>query len=116
MLNKLKLSNDTYDLLKYIALVALPALASLYFGLSKVWGLPYGEEIVGTIVLIDTFLGELLRISSTNYEGDGELEILHSSDEPDTDVYRLVLNHSISELSNKDSIMFKVGAKKAYEE
>ena len=61
------LDNKTYDLLKWIALVALPALGSLYFGLAKIWGLPFGEEIVGTITVIDTFLGALLKISTDNY-------------------------------------------------
>lgn len=61
------LDNKTYDILKWIALIALPALGALYFGLAKIWGLPYGEEIVGTITVIDTFLGALLGISTNNY-------------------------------------------------
>lgn len=61
------LSNKTYDILKWIAQIALPALGALYFGLSKIWGLPYGEEIVGTITIVDTFLGALLGISTANY-------------------------------------------------
>lgn len=61
------LDNKTYDILKYIAQVVLPALGTLYFGLAKLWGLPYGEEIVGTITVIDTFLGTLLRISTNQY-------------------------------------------------
>lgn len=61
------LDNKTYDILKWIALIALPALGALYFGLAKIWGLPYGEEIVGTISVIDTFLGALLGISTNNY-------------------------------------------------
>lgn len=62
-----KLTNEMYDTLKYIALIVLPALATLYFGLSKIWGLPYGEEIVGTIACIDTFMGALLQISTDKY-------------------------------------------------
>ena len=45
----------------------LPALATLYFAVAKIWGLPYGEEIVGTITAVDTFLGVLLGISTANY-------------------------------------------------
>lgn len=60
-------NNKVYDILKYVALVFLPALGTLYFGLSKIWGLPYGEEIVGTITVIDTFLGTLIGISSAKY-------------------------------------------------
>ena len=66
------LNNKVYDVLKWIALVALPALGSLYFGLSKIWGFPYGEEIVGTITVVDTFLGALLGISTIQYNGGKE--------------------------------------------
>lgn len=59
--------NSTYDVLKYIAQVVLPALGTLYFALSGIWGLPYGEQIVGTISAIDAFLGVLLKISSDKY-------------------------------------------------
>lgn len=72
----MKLSNKTYDILKYIAQYVLPALGALYFGLAKIWGLPYGTEIVGTIALVDTFLGTLLGLSTKNYnkslEGEGK--------------------------------------------
>lgn len=63
----MKLSNKVYDILKWIALILLPAAGALYFGLSQIWGLPYGEEIVGTISIIDTFLGALLGVSTMNY-------------------------------------------------
>lgn len=70
------MKNSVYDALKYIAQIVLPALATLYFALSKIWGLPYGEEIVGTISAIDVFLGALLGISTMNYnkslEGEGK--------------------------------------------
>lgn len=65
------LKNKVYDILKWIALVVLPAIATLYFALAGIWHLPYGEEIVGTIMAIDTFLGALLGISSVNYAKKG---------------------------------------------
>lgn len=69
----MKLSNDTYDKLKWIAQYFLPALGTLYFALAGVWSLPYGEQIVGTITAIDTFLGVLLGISTAQYnKGDME--------------------------------------------
>lgn len=69
----MKISNKTYDILKYIAQYVLPALGTLYFALSTIWGLPYGEQIVGTITAIDAFLGALLGISTYNYK-NGEQE------------------------------------------
>lgn len=63
----MKLTNKAYDMLKYIALILLPALGTLYFALAKIWGFPYAAEIVGTISAIDAFLGALLKISTDNY-------------------------------------------------
>lgn len=63
----MKLNNKTYDVLKWIAQILLPALGTLYFALSKVWGLPYDTEVVGTITAIDAFLGAVLGISTSQY-------------------------------------------------
>ena len=63
----MKMSNKVYDILKFIAQIVLPALGTLYFTLSQIWGLPYGEQIVGTITAIDTFLGALLKLSTSAY-------------------------------------------------
>ncbi len=65
------MSNRTYDLLKWIAQLLLPALGTLYFALAGIWGFPYGEEIVGTITAIDTFLGVILGISTAQYKKTG---------------------------------------------
>lgn len=66
------MNNKTYDILKYIAQIVLPSLGTLYFALSQIWKLPYGEEIVGTITAVDAFLGALLKLSSTNYYKKGD--------------------------------------------
>ena len=63
----MKLSNKAYDVLKWIAMYLLPALGTLYFAVSQIWGFPYGEEVVGTITAIDTFLGVILKISTNQY-------------------------------------------------
>jgi hypothetical protein len=68
----MKLSNKVYDVLKFIALIVLPALGTLYFALAGIWGLPYGEQIVGTITAIDTFLGALLGLSNAQYRKENE--------------------------------------------
>lgn len=69
------MSNTMYDKLKFIAQIILPAAATLYAALAGIWGLPYGEQIVGTISAVDIFLGALLGISSKQYrkaqEGEG---------------------------------------------
>lgn len=61
------MSNKVYDILKYVAQIVLPAIGTLYFALAQIWGLPFGEEVVGTITAIDAFLGALLGISTVRY-------------------------------------------------
>ena len=61
------MSNKVYDVLKWIAQVFLPGLGTLYFALAQIWGLPYGEEVLGTITAVDTALGIWLGISTNHY-------------------------------------------------
>lgn len=61
------MSSKTYDFLKKVCQIYLPALGTLYFALAGIWGLPYGEQIVGTITAVDTFLGVCLQIKSDQY-------------------------------------------------
>lgn len=62
------MSNKLYDVLKWIAMVVIPAIGTLYFALAGIWGWPYGEQIVGTLTAIDTFLGVVLGISAAQYK------------------------------------------------
>lgn len=68
------MSNKVYDTLKYIAQIVLPAIATFYFALAGIWDFPYGEEIVGTITALDTFLGAILMLSSNEYHKEISLE------------------------------------------
>lgn len=63
----MKMSNKTYDILKWIAQILLPGIGTLYFALAGIWNLPLAEQIVGTITALDTFLGLLLGISTAKY-------------------------------------------------
>lgn len=67
------MSNKVYDILKNIS-VLLPILGSLYFGLSQIWGFPYGEQIVGSIGLVETALLSFLKASSVKYNKEKERE------------------------------------------
>lgn len=62
------LNNKLYDVLKWIAQYLLPAAGTLYFALAGIWGLPFGEQVVGTITAVDTFLGVILGISTAGYK------------------------------------------------
>lgn len=61
-------NNKTYDILKWVAQYLLPAFGALYFALAGIWGLPYGEQIIGTTAALDTFLGVILGISTVQYK------------------------------------------------
>lgn len=63
----MKMNNKVYDVLKFVAQIVLPAFGTLYAALVGIWGLPYGTEVTGTVVAVDTFLGALLGISTANY-------------------------------------------------
>ena len=68
------MDNKIYDVLKWIAMVVLPALGTLYFALAGIWNFPYGEEVVGTITAVDAVLGALLGISTANYKKASKTE------------------------------------------
>lgn len=63
-----KMSDKVYDVLKWIALILIPAIGTLYFALAGIWGFPYAEAIVGTLTAVDTFLGAILGISTSMYK------------------------------------------------
>lgn len=67
----MQMNNKTYDILKYIALYVLPALATLILTVGSIWQIPYSEAIAGTVTAIDTFIGALIGISAKNYK-EGE--------------------------------------------
>ena len=60
-------SDKLYRILKWICMIVLPAIATLWFALGKIWGFPYLAEVEGTIVAVDTFLGALIGISTYQY-------------------------------------------------
>ena len=104
------LSNRTYDLLKYITQIVLPAVGSLYFGLSQVWGFPNGEEVVGTVALLTVFLGVLLGISTANYKSsgakyDGAIDVTESVDGK---LFSLELEDDPYSLEEKPEVVLKV--------
>jgi len=84
-LNIMQFSSGAYDVLKKIAMVWLPAAGTLYFALAQIWHLPSPEEVVGSIVAVDTFLGGVLHLSTTSYNNDpnrtaGTLELIPGED------------------------------------
>ena len=66
------MSNKTYDILKWIAQIVLPAIATFYVTIASLWNLPFPDEISGTVMAVDTLLGATLMISSENYKKEGK--------------------------------------------
>lgn len=65
-------SNKVYDILKWVCLIVLPACSTLYFTLSGIWHLPYGEQVTGTLAAISTFIGILIGVSTKSYYKEGK--------------------------------------------
>ncbi len=63
----MKLNDKVYDVLKWVAMIVIPALATAYVGLAGVWGWPYPNELAKTAAIVDTLLGALLGISTAQY-------------------------------------------------
>ena len=61
------MSDKTYDRLKYVALIFIPAFEALILTVGKIWAIPYYSEIGATIAAVGVFLGALLNVSSQNY-------------------------------------------------
>ena len=107
------LNSRTYDRLKQVTQIWLPAAGTLYFSLAQIWNLPYGEQVVGTITAVVLFFGILLGISKKQYEASGDDSqgtILIDSSDPDKDIYRLELKTLPEDLKGMNSVTFKVNA------
>ena len=66
----MKLPDKVYDVLKWICMICIPALATAYVGLASIWGWPYAEAIAKTAAVVCTLLGALLGISTAQYNKD----------------------------------------------
>ena len=102
------MNQKTYDILKWIAQYFLPALGTLYFALSGLWGFPNGEQVLGTITAIDIFLGVILGVSSAQYNKTQDGVLMVDKNNIKKDIYRLSLNTPLEELANKTSINLKI--------
>lgn len=108
------LSNKIYDVLVFVAQILLPAAGSLYFALAGVWGFSNADTVVGTIVVVDTFLGALLGLNKLAYNSseakyDGTMEVFRTVEGKKT--FSLNLNSDPQDLDQKKEVIFKVDPK-----
>lgn len=99
------LNNKVYNVLKWIALIALPALSTLVMSLGDIWAIPHKAEIALTITAVDTFLGVLLGISTASYKGEGIIAI-----DPKTEEFVIVFNdeESVAKVQSEGKITLEV--------
>lgn len=108
-------TNKLYDKLKFIALVLLPALGTLWFTLSGIWDLPYVVQVVRTIMAIDAFLGVVLHLTTASYykngkNFDGTIDV---NDTADKTAFMLNYNGDPDDIPGKHSVEFKVNKTKS---
>lgn len=103
------ITGKLYDYLKFLAQIVLPALATLYFALAGLWGLPAAEQVVGTIVAVDAFLGVVLGISQVNYNKNTLVGDMVVADHPEAGkTFQLQLNGDPEQLADQPEVRFKV--------
>lgn len=105
------LSEKIYNPLKFLALVLLPALTTLYFTLGGLWHLPNVEQVIGTMTAVDTFLGVILGISTRLYNATNEKyvgDIVLTNHQDGKKTFSLDLNGDPSDLANKNEVTFKI--------
>ncbi len=104
------LSNKLYDFIKFLTVVLLPALGTLYFGLAQIWNLPSGEEVLGTLMVLQVFIGAVMGISTKAYENSGARYsgVINTTETPEKLVYSLDLKDDPETLQKKDEVIFKV--------
>lgn len=108
---EIKMSTKAYTILKYIAQYVLPGLATLYFALASIWGLPYGEQIVGTISAINIFLATVLGISAYQYDKEGKniSGTLYLDELPNASVNSFIkFNQTEEEIADQKTIKLRV--------
>lgn len=103
-------NKQSYDVTKFFAQILLPAIGTLYFSLAGIWGLPNAQEVVGTIVAVDAFLGLLLSLDTKAYNSgdnkyDGKIDVTEGDEGK---LFSLELNTSPEDLEKKKEVIFKV--------
>lgn len=110
------LTGLAYDIVKQLAQVWLPAFGALYFGLAGVWGLPAADQVVGTVVVVDTFLGVFLGVSQRRYDASDEAydgKIVVTTSDTGRKLFSLEIDGDPEEIEQKSSIAFRVGSRTA---
>lgn len=104
------LSDKQYNTLKWVVGIVIPAVGTLYFGVAKIWNLPAGEQVLGTLIVLQAFLGALLGISAKRYkDSDARFDgVLTTTETPKKKIVSVETNLHPDELAKKDEVLLKV--------
>ena len=104
----MSINNRTYDILKWVSLILLPAVSALYFALGSIWGWPNVEKIMGTIAALEIFIGALIGITTPSHNKariDGVMNVVETDEKKTFD---LSLDKDPETLEAQDEVIFKV--------
>jgi hypothetical protein len=104
----LGLGNKVYDVLKFIALIGLPSLTTLYFVLGDIWNLPDVQQVIGSLTAIDTFLGAILGLSSKSYSPPADGTLMVDNSHPDVMGMQMQFHTPQEEMAQKSMVHLKV--------
>ena len=82
-------NSKLYDILKWIALIALDAVGLFYSTVAAIWGLPFGDEVLKTCAALSLCIGTLIGVSSARYKSmidgakEGKITVLNVIDKDD---------------------------------
>lgn len=104
------LTDQQYTILKWVVGIVIPAVGTLYFGVAKIWNLPAGEQVLGTLIVTQAFLGTLLGISTKRYkDSDARFDgTLSTTETPTKKIVSVETNLHPDELAQKDEVLLKV--------
>jgi len=112
------LSNNLYDVIKFVVGIVIPAVGTLYFALAQIWGLPAAQQVLGTLIATQAFLGALLGISSKSYEDSGAKYVgaINVQETPEKLLYSLTLKDDPQGLKDKKEATFQINNKPPIED
>lgn len=105
------LTNETYDFLNNLVKIILPGVGALYFAIAAIWGLPYSEQVVGTIAALSVFLGLWLTVLKGKYDNssakfDGAIQV--DTSDPAKDTYSILLEKPLADLNGASQVTLQV--------
>lgn len=106
-----KLSDTVYDVLIAFTLYVIPATGALYFGLANTWGLGFGEEVLGSFLMLETFLGAVLGISRSKHKKEPEVtdgRLVIDETDPMKDTFSLEVGQHVFDLQDREVLKLEV--------